>query len=76
LAHRKGRRLEAVPMRPAEPYRSLKSQGSPSVYFDVVEREIRCRAKLCRKNAARHKAREKIAFRRYLFFTFSRLRVT
>jgi hypothetical protein len=52
LAHRKGRRLEAVAMRPAANLPHFESRGQPSLCIYVEEREVRCRAKLCRKNAA------------------------
>jgi hypothetical protein len=52
LAHRKGRRLEAVAMRPAANLPQFEFAWVATFMFYVVPREVRRRAKLCGKNAA------------------------
>src|SRR6202035_5458020 len=76
LAHRKGRGLEAVAMRPAATYRTLKSQGPPSSCFYIGEREVRSAQALPRKCRTATRRAKKSHSGRYLFFTFPRLRVT
>jgi hypothetical protein len=52
LAHRKGRRLEAVAMRPAANLPQFEFAWAATFMFYVAPRDVRCRAKLCGKNAA------------------------
>jgi hypothetical protein len=52
LAHRKGRGLEAASTPPAANLPQFEIARAAAIMFSVLAREVRCRAKLCGKNAA------------------------